>query len=205
MTRSPYFRHWRLRAFFLCGLYKSCLVSNVCTSENADCFCPHVFDFCSSSCWRRLCGLSLFSSSWSPWGWITRLTNNMNVSILHSCGLFNLWIERKAFLEAMRLCCVRTMQHLSCFLTLNSQLGIGKLNGLHVLLGKQLLHFDMCILIALHNLNTRCKQGVKMHVLFHCTILYGALLSDVSSSQGVYEFSLITRGIGLLSVTDVER
>lgn len=82
LTRSPYFRHWRLRAFFLWGLYKSCLVSNVCTSENADCFCPHVFDFCSSSCWRRLCGLSLFSSSWSPWGWITRLTNNMNVSIL---------------------------------------------------------------------------------------------------------------------------
>jgi len=94
LTRSPYFRHRSLRAF-----YKSCLVSNVCTWENADCFCPRVFDLCSSSFWRRLCGLSLFSSSWSPWGWITRLTNNMNVSTLHTCGLFSLWKERKAFLE----------------------------------------------------------------------------------------------------------
>lgn len=142
-------------------------------------FCPYVFDLCSSNCWRRLCGLSLFSSSWSPWGWITHLTNNMNVSMLHSCVLFNLWKEVKAFLEAMRLCCVHTMQHLSCFVTLNWH---RKTKWLPRVARKTALPFNKCILIALHNLNTQCTQGWKCTFCLIADSLWrNVIWSDVSS------------------------
>lgn len=125
-----------LRAFFLRTLSHVSsgpkMVSNCLHfAENADCFCPLVFDLFSSNCWQRLCGLSLFSSSWLLWGWTTRLMNNMNVSILLSF----VPVKRE---KTHLLWCVYTMHHLSCFVAFSSLHDIGKLNGYHVLHAKQL-------------------------------------------------------------------
>lgn len=92
-----------------------------------------------------------------------------------------------------------TTQHLLCFVSLKSWPVIRK--PINVLHAKRLLQRNLCILISLHNLIRWCTaHGAKMHVSLRCMMLYGALLSDVSSAQGVYEFSLITRVISVVSV-----
>ncbi len=125
-----------------------------------------MFDLFSSNCWRRLCGLSLFSSSWLLWGWTTRLMSNMNVSIL--LCFVPVKREKTHFRCGVVMCLHNAAFILFC--------GSGKLNGFHVLHAKQLLQCNLCILIELHNLNTWCTWGenacfVSLHVFLWCIFI----------------------------------